>query len=98
MPEGPELSDAVRRIADANLRYYQGLGRLTVDYVRALAGLFGDLRASVAPEPATVGSSRPAPAPPPAPAPAAPRPVLVLEGAAGAEAGAVFRVSNDLRR
>lgn len=90
MPDA--LSDALRRIADANLRYYEGLGRLTVDYVRALAGLWGDARGSALPP-------RPAaahPSPPPAPAP--PTPALVLEGEAGAEAGGIFRVSNDLQR
>jgi hypothetical protein len=98
MPEPPGLPDAVRRIADANLRYYQGLGRLTVDYVRAVAGLVGDLRSAVAPAFAPPTAAGPAPAPPPAAAPPPPAAVLVLEGEAGAEAGAVFRVSNDLRR
>lgn len=95
MADAPQIPEAVRRIADANLRYYQGLGQLTVDYVRAMAGLLGELRAAVAPPQAA--PARQAPAPPSA-TPSAPPPVLVLEGQGGAEAAAVFRVSNDLRR
>lgn len=95
MADAPQIPEAVRRIADANLRYYQGLGQLTVDYVRAMAGLLGELRAAVAPPQAA--PARQASAPSPA-TPSAPPPVLVLEGQGGAEAAAVFRVSNDLRR
>ncbi|HEX2093439.1 MAG TPA: hypothetical protein VHG28_13625 [Longimicrobiaceae bacterium] len=98
MPETPGIPEAVRRIANANLRYYEGLGRLTVDYVRAMAGLVSDLSASVFPASAPPLAARPAPSPPRESAPAPPGAVLVLEGAAGVEVGGVFRVSNDLRR
>jgi hypothetical protein len=82
----------VRRAVDANLRYYEAVGEITLDYLRALralAGEAGGTRWIPAPAPA------PAPAPPPsAPPPAAPPPTLVLEAEPGETAIGAFLVQN----
>jgi hypothetical protein len=99
MPDHSRLDDAMRRAMDANIRYYRALGEVTVDYMRALSGLWGDVRL-----PVDLGtfrfpdvSARAEPPSRPAP-PAEPQPVLVLEAAAGHEARGVFLVENHLGR
>ena len=77
----------LRRAVDANLRYYEAVGEITLDYLRALRALAAD-----------AGQTRVIPAPPPAPAPAppapAPPPTLVLEAEPGETAIGAFLVQN----
>jgi hypothetical protein len=68
----------LRRALDANLRYYEALGELTLDYLRSLRTLTSD---GDAPAPTAA-----APAPPPA--------TLVLEAQAGETAVGAFLVQN----
>src|SRR4051794_3207167 len=73
----------LRRVADANLPYYEALGKLTIDYVRTLRG-------------PAAGIDPVVPLPPqsaPAPAPAA-APTLVLEAEAGGIGIGAFMVQN----
>ncbi len=77
-------------MAEANLRYYEAVGRLSIDYVRAVAGAVGSLggppqgRPPAAPvhardRPSAAGASAPA---------------LVLEAEAGGSAVGAFMVEN----
>lgn len=98
MAEGPPPDEPLRRALEANLQYYEALGRATRDYWAAVSRLWRDL-------PLRVGNVRfGAPAgpglaarPAAAPAPAAPA-TLVLEAEAGGEAQGVFMVDNRLSR
>ena len=81
-----------RRVFQANLRYYEAVGRLSVDYVRAVAGAVGSLGAGL-PASAAAATRRAAPpAPPPAAGTSAP--ALVLEAEAGKSAEGAFIVEN----
>jgi hypothetical protein len=74
----------LRRAVDANLRDYEAVGELPLDYVRALRALAGD-----------AGRAPAIPAPAPAPsAPAPPPPTLVLEAEPGETAIGAFLVQN----
>ncbi|MBV8200760.1 MAG: hypothetical protein JOZ15_09065 [Acidobacteria bacterium] len=108
MAPEPQLAATWQRAIEANVRYYQALGEVTTQYLRSLAGLWGDWRLPVdlgawrlSPTPAAA-TAPPAAAPPaaasPAAAPAAAVPALVLEAEAGAQARGVFLVSNRLAR
>jgi len=98
MAEKTDFEEPLRRAIEANLRYYEALGKVTQDYVRALAGVFGEfpLRINL-PGLGTKSAptTQPGPAPPTAPPSAA---TLVLEADAGAEAQGVFLVENRLNR
>lgn len=93
----------LRRAVDANLRYYEALGRLSVEYLQTLAGLVEDV---TLPRLGGVSMSRsalpptapPGPALPPRPAPegAAPVAALVLEAEQGGTATGLFMVQNTL--
>jgi hypothetical protein len=84
------MQDAFKRALDANVRYYQALGQVTVDYWRAILGVFGEVKL-----PFNIpGVTRPAAPPPTAPTPAAAS--LALEADAGAQAVGVFLVDNKL--
>ncbi len=96
MAEGTRIEDVVRRAIDANLKYYEGLGRLTVDYVSALAEVVSGSKLPIRlgrkaePSKSTAASG---------PTAAAQRiPALLLEGGTGTEAQAMFVVNNDLPR
>jgi len=93
MAEPVGLEQVFRRALEANARYYEALGQVTTDYLKALVGVLGDVRL-----PASLGGRPAAPAAPPAPA-AAPTPApsaMVLEGAAGQTAVGAFMVQNRL--
>jgi hypothetical protein len=85
------LGHAMRRAVETNLRYYEAVGRLTADYLRALAGVWDEARratpgwqfAAAAPRGASAASAATA---------------VVLEGAAGEEVRGAFVVTNDLPR
>ena len=81
-----------RRVLQANLRYYEAVGRLSIDYVRAVAGAVGSLGAGL-PASAAAATRRAAPPVPP-PATGASAPALVLEAEAGARAEGAFIVEN----
>ena len=81
-----------RRVFQANLRYYEAVGRLSVDYVRAVAGAVGSLGAGL-PASAAAATRRAAPSAPP-PAAGASAPALVLEAEAGKRAEGAFIVEN----
>ena len=49
LPERDQVEEVWRRVLQANLRYYEAVGRLSVDYVRAVAGAVGSLAAHPAP-------------------------------------------------
>ena len=93
MAEQPGLEQVWRRALEANARYYEALGQVTTDYLKALAGVLGDIKL-----PASLGGRAAAPvapaqaAPPPAPAPSA----MVLEAPAGHTAVGAFMVQNRL--
>ncbi len=97
MAERTPLEDVVKRAFDANLRYWETVGRATTDYVQSLTRIWADAPFAWMPgawskaEPrrrtegtAGIGES--------------PEPALLLEAAAGDEARAVVMVSNDLDR
>jgi hypothetical protein len=91
MAEQPGLEQIWRRALEANARYYEALGQVTTDYLKALAGVLGDIKL-----PASLGGRGAAPA---APAPAAPAPApsaMVLEAPAGQTAVGAFMVQNRL--
>lgn len=75
---------------EANTRYYEALGQVTVDYLKALVGVLGDVRLP------TVGNARPAAPAQPAPQPEQPPAAMVLEAAAGKSAVGAFMVQNRL--
>jgi hypothetical protein len=92
----------LRRAVDANLRYYEALGRLSVEYLQTLAGLVDDV---TLPRLGGVSMSRTAPAPPAPPGPVLPRAAseaapqaaaLVLEAEHGGTATGLFMVQNTL--
>jgi hypothetical protein len=90
MAEGAGLEQVWRRALEANARYYEALGQVTTDYLKALVGVLGDVRL-----PASLGgrpAAAPATAQPAAPAPSA----MVLEGVAGETAVGAFMVQNRL--
>jgi hypothetical protein len=103
VPAGPasgvterrDVEELWRRAVDANVRYVEAVSRVTVDYVRALAGVTRNLSA-----PVRAGSRAPAPPRPEPETPTAPTasPAMVLEGEAGATALGVFLVENHLER
>ena len=81
-----------RRVLQANLRYYEAVGRLSVDYVRAVAGAVGSLGAGL---PASAAAAtRPAAPPVPSPNAGTSAPALVLEAEAGKRAEGAFIVEN----
>jgi hypothetical protein len=90
-PLGP-LGDVMRRAVETNFRYYEAVGRVTVDYLRALSGVFTEARRTMPGW--QFGPSPSAPNATSAPSAAA----VVLEGAPGAEARGAFVVTNDLPR
>jgi hypothetical protein len=93
MAEQPGLEQIWRRALEANARYYEALGQVTTDYLKALAGVLADVKL-----PTSLGGRDAAPvapasaAPPPAPAPSA----MVLEAPAGHTAVGAFMVQNRL--
>jgi hypothetical protein len=91
MAEQPGLEQIWRRALEANARYYEALGQVTTEYLKALVGVLGDVKL-----PASLAGRAAAPVPPaatpPAPAPSA----MVLEAPAGQPAVGAFMVQNRL--
>jgi hypothetical protein len=90
MAERPGLDQVWRQAMEANARYYEALGQVTVDYLKALVGVLGDARLPA------VGGGRPAAPARPAPHPEPPQAAMVLEAAAGKSAVGAFMVQNRL--
>jgi hypothetical protein len=89
MAEQAGLEQIWRRALEANARYYEALGQVTTDYLKALAGVLGEVRL-----PASLGGRAAASAPPAASAPAPS--AMVLEAPAGQTAVGAFMVQNGL--
>jgi len=83
MADGLDLQDIVRRTVQANARLYKGWVDLSLEYFRAVAGIFG---------------GEPEPAPPPPELSESGAGALVLEAEAGSTATGAFLVTNDLGR
>ncbi len=88
MADRPAMDQIWRRAMEANTRYYEALGQVTADYLKALVGVLSDVRA-----PAGAGGSQPQPSAPP---PEAPPAAMVLEAPAGKSAVGAFMVQNRL--
>jgi hypothetical protein len=97
MTDRDQVEDALRRVVQANLRYYEAVERLSVDYVRAVAGAVGSLGAGLpidmavrtADKTRTTRDSHLATVEAPTSAPA-----LVLEAEDGGSATGAFVVEN----
>ena len=100
MAERIRFDDTIKRVFDANLQAYEGLSRVTAEYLQALARVWVDAgttvlsRATAAPSPAAPSSGAASPASAPTPSPIA----LVLEAEAGQVAQGVVMVENRLAR
>lgn len=90
MAERSGLDQVLRRAMEANARYYEALGQVTADYLKALVGVLGDVRLP------SVAVGRPAAPTAPAAPPEAPAAAMVLEAAAGKSAVGAFMVQNRL--
>ncbi len=93
MAEQLGLEQVWRRALEANARYYEALGQVTTDYLKALVGVLGEVKL-----PASLGGGATRTATPSAPArEAASAPsAMVLEGPAGQTAVGAFMVQNRL--
>jgi hypothetical protein len=89
MADRPLMEDVVKRAFDANMRYWETVGRATTEYVQAVTKIWADVPITwtpgVSPKRASNGVQATAPA-------------LLLEAIAGAQARATIMVSNDLDR
>lgn len=99
MAEAFGLDQIFRRALEANARYYEALGQVTTDYLKALAGVVGEFRlpSQLGGRAAGLGAARPVAAPPAPVAPTDPvkaASAMVLEGVAGQEAVGAFMVQN----
>lgn len=95
MPERTPMEDAVKRAFDANVRYWETMGRATSDYMQAVTKLWAEapltwMPGTQRPQATSAGTS-PAGAPPTVPA-------ILLEARVGEEARAMLMISNDLTR
>ena len=97
MTDRDQVEDALRRVVQANLRYYEAVERLSVDYVRAVAGAVAqpgrvaakEMAVRTADKPRTTRDSHLATVESPASAPA-----LVLEAEDCGSATGAFVVEN----
>jgi hypothetical protein len=95
---GP-LSHAMRRAMETNLRFYEAVGRVTVDYLRALSGVWDETRRTMPGwQFTTAPAASAAPPGPTATGGATSAAAVVLEGPLGAEVRGAFVVTNDLPR
>jgi len=85
--------EVLKRLVDANLRWYEGFGRVTADYAQALSKLWTDAALGIFTPKTTHATAAPA-SPPAAPRPAS----LVLEAELGQVAQGVLMVENRLAR
>jgi len=94
MAERLRVEDTVKRVLDANLHCYEGLARVTAEYVQALGRVWIDAFAPALGRVAASATAAPQSSAPPAPPSAA----LVLEAEAGQIAQGVVMVENRLPR
>ena len=100
MAERIRFDDTIKRVFDANLQAYEGLSRVTAEYLQALARVWVDAgttvlsRATSMPSPAAPAPGAASPVGAPSPSPIA----LVLEAEAGQVAQGVVMVENRLPR
>jgi hypothetical protein len=90
--EPTPLESALRRAYDANVRYWETVGRATTDYVQTVSRLWAEAPFTLMPSLRTAAGSSGQTAVDGAGA------ALLLEGVAGAEARAMVMLSNDLAR
>jgi hypothetical protein len=107
MAERPLMEDLVKRAFDANLRYWDAVGRATTDYVQAVSKIWSDAPITWTPgvnsrttnnAGAASASNTASVSSPAASASSNNGPSLLLEGLAGTQARAVVMISNDLDR
>ena len=92
MADQTPLESVLRRAYDANVRYWETVGRATTDYQQTVSRLWADAPFSWAPGRPTTGFASSGVAEQSHAA------ALLLEGVAGSEARAVVMLSNDLAR
>jgi hypothetical protein len=90
------FEEPLRRAVDANIKYYEALGRVTQEYWKSMFGIWRELPVRFGP-PQPARPSAPA-APVSNPTSSATAPTLVLEAETGGEAQGVFLVENRLTR
>ena len=92
MAEPLRLDETISRLFEANLRWYEALGRVSADYVRAVSRILTDTAVS------RTSATTPAAAPARPAQPAAQAATLVLEAETGQLAKGMFMVENRLGR
>jgi hypothetical protein len=93
----PPIADTARRAYEANLHYYRSLGKVTAEYLKALARILGGARPAVEVGRTSARASA-APARPGGAHAEREAATLILEGVAGSDVRGVFAISNDLDR
>ncbi len=89
MADRPLLENLLKRGIDANVKYWEAVGRAASDYVQTVSKIWADAPIAFTPGTFTTRSTtttRPS------------GPALLLEGPAGTQARAVVMISNDLDR
>ena len=88
MADRPLLEDLMKRGFDANMKYWEAVGRAASDYAQTVSKIWADTPFVLTPS--ALMKTRPATR--------ASGPALLLEGPAGTQAKAVVMISNDLDR
>ena len=94
--ERPGLAETWQRVIEANLRYYEGLIRLSSDYLGAVIGTLGEIRPAWPGRPVVMDERRHVAADTSGVHTHTPAPALVLEAEAGRDAMGAFLVENHL--
>jgi len=92
------MEDVVKRAFDANMRYWETVGRAATEYVQAVTKIWADVPITWTPGASPKAAANGVPAAAAAGAASTAAPALLLEGFAGAQARATIMVSNDLDR
>ena len=95
MPDRTPMEDVMRRAYDANLRYWETVGRAATDYVQSVTKLWAD--APLSWKPTTLSWTAPRSSAT-VHHESALSSALVMEGVKGAEVRTVLMISNDLAR
>jgi hypothetical protein len=95
MADRTPMEDVMRRAYDANLRYWETVGRAATDYMQSVTKLWAD--APLSWKPAAMSWTGPRSSATMHHEPAV-SPALVMEGVKGAEVRTVLMISNDLAR
>jgi hypothetical protein len=95
MGDRTPMEDVLRRAFDANVKYWETVGRAATDYVQSVSKLWAD--APLSWKPATMSWTAPRSAGTMHHEPVV-SPLLVMEGVLGAEVRTVVMISNDLSR